>query len=78
MFGPSWQGRYGQSALHINLQGYPECPERVIQNFTMQRCWYDGICPFEQWNTCLDKISVDRVMASCVSLLKAHSQPRSA
>ena len=77
LFGPSWQGRYGQSAPHINLQGYPECPERVVQNFTMQRCWYDGICPFEQWNTCLDEISVDRVMASCGSLLKAHSQPQS-
>jgi ADP-heptose:LPS heptosyltransferase len=77
LFGPSWQGRYGQSAPHINLQGYPECPERVIQNFTMQRCWYDGTCPFEQWNTCLDEISVDRVMASCISLLKAHGQPRS-
>ena len=45
LFEPSWQGRYGQPAPHINVQGYPECPERVIQNFTMQRCWYDGTCP---------------------------------
>ncbi|MCY7321067.1 MAG: glycosyltransferase family 9 protein [Phormidesmis sp. CAN_BIN36] len=74
LFGPSWQGRYGQPAPHINIQGYPECPERVIQNFTTQHCWYSGVCPFEQWNTCLDEISVDRVMAICVSLLKAQSQ----
>lgn len=74
LFGPSWYGRYGQPAPHVNVQGYPECPERVIQNFTMQRCWYGGVCPFEQWNTCLEAISVDRVMAICVSLLKAHNQ----
>ena len=68
LFGPSWHGRYGQPAPHINVQGYPECPERVIQNFTTQR-------PFERWNTCLEAISVDRVMAICVSLLKTQSQP---
>ena len=74
LFGPSWHGRYGQPAPHVNLQGYPECPERVIQNFTTQHCWYGGVCPFERWNTCLDEISVDRVMAICVSVLKTQSQ----
>ncbi len=72
LFGPSWHQRYGQPAPHQNLQGYPECPERVIQNFTEQRCWYGGVCPFEQWNTCLEGISVDQVMTSAIELLQAQ------
>ncbi|PSB67497.1 glycosyltransferase family 9 protein, partial [filamentous cyanobacterium CCP1] len=55
LFGPSWHGRYGHPSPHINLQGYPACPDRHIQNFTEQRCWYSGHCPFE-WNTCLEAI----------------------
>jgi ADP-heptose:LPS heptosyltransferase len=70
LFGPSWHQRYGQPTPHQNLQGYPECPERVIQNFTEQRCWYGGVCPFEQWNTCLEGISVDQVMTTAIELLQ--------
>jgi ADP-heptose:LPS heptosyltransferase len=72
LFGPSWHGRYGQPAPHINLQGFPECPERVISNFTDQACWYSGICPFE-WDTCMDEISVDAVLGAVNILLSSHS-----
>ncbi|KAM3109188.1 glycosyltransferase family 9 protein [Phormidesmis sp. 146-33] len=72
LFGPSWHQRYGQPTPHQNLQGYLDCPERVIQNFTEQRCWYGGVCPFEQWNTCLEGISVDQVMTSAIELLQAQ------
>lgn len=73
LFGPSWHERYGQPQPHQNLQGYPECVERVIQNFTEQRCWYGGVCPFDQWHTCLEAISVDRVMTAAIAVLKAQS-----
>lgn len=72
LFGPSWHQRYGQPSPHLNLQGYPECPERVIANFTVQPCWY-GECPFDQWNTCLEAISVDRVMANAIALLESQT-----
>lgn len=68
LFGPSWFGRYGQPAPHINLQGFPECPERLIHNFTEQRCWYSGNCPFD-WNTCLDDITPEQVLEAVDRLL---------
>jgi ADP-heptose:LPS heptosyltransferase len=64
LFGPSWHGRYGQPFPHINLQGYPECPERNIQNFTEQRCWYSGVCPFDQWDSCMQAIAPAEVLAA--------------
>jgi ADP-heptose:LPS heptosyltransferase len=64
LFGPSWHGRYGQPFPHLNLQGYPECPERIIQNFTEQRCWYSGICPFDQWDSCMQAIAPTEVLAA--------------
>ncbi|NJN92563.1 MAG: glycosyltransferase family 9 protein [Leptolyngbyaceae cyanobacterium SL_5_14] len=64
LFGPSWHGRYGQPSPHINLQGYPECPERNIQNFTEQRCWYSGVCPFDQWDSCMQAIAPAEVLAA--------------
>jgi ADP-heptose:LPS heptosyltransferase len=69
LFGPSWHGRYGQPVPHINLQGYPECPERNISNFTEQRCWYSGTCPLGHWQTCLEAIAPDEVLAAAVTLL---------
>ncbi|MFQ4144941.1 glycosyltransferase family 9 protein [Chlorogloeopsis sp. ULAP02] len=64
LFGPSWHGRYGQPPPHVNLQGYPECPERNISNFTVQECWYSGICPLDKgWQSCMEEISVDEVLA---------------
>lgn len=74
LFGPSWHGRYGQPAPHINLQGFPECPERLIHNFTEQRCWYSGACPFD-WETCLDDISPDDVLNACRSVLHPEQRP---
>lgn len=68
LFGPSWHGRYGQPSPHINLQGYPTCPERLIRNFTEQRCWYSGQCPFD-WRTCLDDISPPDVLKAATHLL---------
>lgn len=65
LFGPSWHGRYGQPAPHVNLQGYPECPERIISNFTEQRCWYGGVCPLDRgWQTCMETISPADVLAA--------------
>ena len=70
LFGPSWHGRYGQPLPHINLQGYPECSERVISNFTEQSCWYSGVCPLKQnWQTCIDAISPADVLAAAERLL---------
>ena len=68
LFGPSWHERYGQPQPHVNLQGFPECPERNINNFTQQSCWYSGVCPFD-WNTCTEAISPEEVFASAVKLL---------
>jgi ADP-heptose:LPS heptosyltransferase len=63
LFGPSWYGRYGQPFPHVNLQGYSECPERNISNFTEQSCWYGGVCPLDKgWQSCMDGISVDEVL----------------
>ncbi len=63
LFGPSWHGRYGQPPPHANLQGYPECPERNISNFTVQRCWYSGTCPRERgWQSCVEGIAVEEVL----------------
>jgi len=70
LFGPSWHGRYGQPLPHINLQGYPECHERIIRNFTEQRCWYSGVCPLEKnWQTCMETISPAEVLAAAEQLL---------
>ena len=74
LFGPSWHGRYGQPLPHLNLQGYPECPERIIRNFTEQRCWYAGVCPLEQnWQTCMEAISPSEVLAAVERLLTKDS-----
>jgi ADP-heptose:LPS heptosyltransferase len=72
LFGPSWHERYGQPNPHINLQGYPACAERRIENFTTQSCWYSGVCPLNTWATCVDEISIDRVMAAATELLEAQ------
>jgi ADP-heptose:LPS heptosyltransferase len=68
LFGPSWQGRYGQPDPHINLQGYPPCPERNLANFTEQICWYSGSCPFA-WDTCVNLIAPERVAAAVGEIL---------
>jgi len=70
LFGPSWHDRYGQPAPHVNLQGYPDCPERNIGNFTMQRCWDSGECPFDRWQTCLEDISPAQVLAAAAPFLQ--------
>lgn len=69
LFGPSWHERYGQPPPHVNLQGYPECPERMIHNFTLQQCWYSGVCPFDCWQTCMDAIAPADVLAAAMSIL---------
>ncbi|MBF2026263.1 MAG: glycosyltransferase family 9 protein [Oscillatoriales cyanobacterium C42_A2020_001] len=75
LFGPSWHGRYGQPTPHINLQGYPNCPERIIQNFTDQSCWYSGHCPYD-WNTCMDDISPETVLAAAIPLLEKKEREK--
>lgn len=75
LFGPSWHERYGQPLPHVNLQGYPECPERVVSNFTEQRCWYSGVCPLEQgWQTCMETISPSDVLAAAEQFLSLNSR----
>lgn len=78
LFGPSWHGRYGQLPPHGNLQGYPECPERVIRDFTLQRCWYSGVCPLGLWRSCLEDISPARVLASAARFLEGWEHRRTA
>lgn len=73
LFGPSWQGRYGQPAPHINVQGFPACPERIMQNFTQQVCWYSGECPLA-WNTCLEDISPAIVLEAAARLLNRKTE----
>ena len=71
LFGPAWHGRYGQPPPHVNLQGYPECPQRVVSDFTQQPCWYSGTCTLEDrpWRTCLEDISVEDVLATAATFL---------
>ena len=72
LFGPSWAGRYGQAPPHVNLQGYPDCPERVPANFTEQACWYAGVCPLGLgFATCLETLSVETVFAEAKALLES-------
>jgi ADP-heptose:LPS heptosyltransferase len=73
LFGPSWSDRYGQPPPHVNLQGYPGCPERNIGNFTLQCCWDSGMCPFEGWQTCLEAISSEDVLFAAATLLETPS-----
>lgn len=72
LLGPSWYGHFGQPAPHLNLQGYSECPERVVRDFTKQRCWIDRACPLGFWRTCLETISPDEVLGAAASFLEPH------
>jgi ADP-heptose:LPS heptosyltransferase len=73
LFGPSWHGRYGQPEPHVNLQGYPQCGDRRIHNFTEQACWYSGECPLE-WQTCLDAITPAQVLEAARPLLSQSKE----
>ncbi len=73
LFGPSWHGRYGLRAPNVNLQGFPECPQRVIADFTRQPCWYGGSCPLGRWQTCLEDISIGDVLEAGGRLLSLAS-----
>jgi ADP-heptose:LPS heptosyltransferase len=76
LFGPAWHGRYGQPPPHGNLQGHPECPQRVVSDFTRQPCWYSGTCTLEDrsWRTCLEDISVEDVLATAAVFLDDRSK----
>ena len=76
LFGPAWHGRYGQPPPHGNLQGHPECPQRVVSDFTRQPCWYSGTCTLEDrsWRTCLEDISVEDVLASAATFRDGRSK----
>ena len=69
LFGPSWHGRYGQRPPNVNLQGHPECPVRVQEDFTRQPCWYSGRCVLGRWRSCLEDISVSDVLEAAAPLL---------
>jgi ADP-heptose:LPS heptosyltransferase len=76
LFGPAWHGRYGQPPPHLNLQGYPECPQRIVSDFTQQPCWYSGTCTLEDrpWRTCLEDISVEDVLTTAATFLDGRSR----
>ena len=80
LFGPSWHGRYGQPPPHVDLQGYPACPQRNISDFTQQPCWYAGECTLEErsWRTCLEDISVEDVLSAVAPFLEDRSEGESA
>ena len=71
LFGPSWHDRYGQPPPHVNLQGHPRCPQRIVSDFTQQPCWYEGACTLEEhsWRSCLEDISVEDVLAASIPFL---------
>lgn len=69
-------GEIGNKA-RIWPRGYPECPERIIGNFTEQRCWYSGVCPLEQsWHTCMEAILPSEVLAAAAPFLENMSQEK--
>ena len=79
LFGHSWHGRYGHPPPHVNLQGYYQCPQRIVSDFTQQPCWYEGTCTLEGrlWRTCLEDISTSAVLDAVASFLRvgASSAP---
>ncbi|MDQ3317798.1 MAG: glycosyl transferase [Actinomycetota bacterium] len=78
LFGPAWRGRYGQPPPHVNLQGHPGCPQRIVSDFTQQPCWYAGTCTLENppWRTCVEDISVKDALATAAPFLEARGDPR--
>jgi ADP-heptose:LPS heptosyltransferase len=77
LFGPSWHGRYGQPPPHVNLQGHPECPQRIVADFTQQPCWYAGRCTLEgrSWRSCLEDISPVDVISVAAPFLEDWPTP---
>src|SRR5215210_3694447 len=77
LFGPAWHGRYGQPPPHVNLQGHPGCPQRIVSDFTQQPCWYSGTCTLDapHWRTCVEDISVEDVLAAVAPLLESRFEP---
>jgi ADP-heptose:LPS heptosyltransferase len=77
LFGPSWHGRYGQGPPHLDLQGYPPCPQRSVADFTQQPCWYNGACTLEgaSWQTCVEDIAVEDVLVEAAGLLRGREAP---
>ena len=75
LFGPSWHGRYGQPPPHVDLQGYPACPQRNVSDFTRQPCWYVGECTLKErpWSTCLEAVSAGDVLAAVAPFLEGRS-----
>jgi ADP-heptose:LPS heptosyltransferase len=80
LFGPSWHGRYGQPPPHVDLQGYPACPQRNISDFTQQPCWYAGGCTLEErpWRSCLEDVSVEDVLSAVAPFLEGRPEGESA
>ena len=77
LFGPSWYSRYGQPPPHANLQGHPDCPQRMISDFTQQPCWYAGRCTLENpsWKTCMEDVSVENVLDAATPFLEGRNEP---
>jgi ADP-heptose:LPS heptosyltransferase len=80
LFGPSWHGRYGQPPPHVDLQGYPDCPQRNVSDFTQQPCWYAGECTLKErpWHTCLKDVSAEDVLSAVAPFLEGRSDPEPA
>jgi ADP-heptose:LPS heptosyltransferase len=80
LFGPAWHGRYGQPPPHVDLQGYPACPQRNVSDFTQQPCWYAGECTLKErpWSTCLEDVSAEDVLSTVAPFLEGRSDPEPA
>src|SRR5215212_958988 len=72
LFGPSWHGRYGQPPPHVDLQGYLDCPQRNVSDFTQQPCWYAEECTLRKrpWHTCLEDVSAEDVLSAVAPFLQ--------
>jgi ADP-heptose:LPS heptosyltransferase len=74
LFGPTWAGRYGLPAPSVNLQSPFACPELQPRNFTLQRCWWSGVCRYPEKVNCLEDIAPETVVQAVWRLLTPEKE----
>src|ERR687889_451007 len=74
-FGPPWPRRHRPPPPHLDLQGYLDCPQRNVSDFTQQPCWYAGECTLRKrpWHTCLEDVSAEDVLSAVAPFLQDRS-----
>lgn len=75
LFGPTWAGRFGLRAPHLNVQSPLPCPVRDPQDMTEQRCWWSGRCVYAGRSGCVEEIDVATVAALAGGLLRSRRGP---